>query len=425
MSVWKDYVGASDEQDTRRRRLHDDEKGERADRRRALFESAAAAVVFLAVGTLLGAGLLSTATATLRDEKSHELVRLASAATSTIDGDLHKTLTDPSMIDGPVYNRAIAALKQMARATPDIKYMYTAVLDGADIRLVLDAAEPGDNDNDGLEDRSGVWELYNDADPSMLHALGDGTIPGEATCTGQTYTDKWGTFIGGYAPIFDSNGVQVGVVGVDMDAAGYLANLADSRNHILYGAIPAVILSLGAAMSWCVLRLRLLRTDRMLTSTLAGDRDLAMTLAREMTADLAAAKEEAEAGSRAKSQFLANMSHEIRTPLTAILGYADLLHEEGDLASAPASRIRNLNTIRSAGQHLMSVINNILDLSKIEADKMIVHRTETPLMDILTEVQSFMRSRAKEKGITLCMDLQTPVPDRIISEPTHLRQIIT
>ncbi len=150
-----------------------------------------------------------------------------------------------------------------------------------------------------------------------------------------------------------------------------------------------------------------------------------ITERKKAQTDLAEARDRAEAANRAKSDFLANMSHEIRTPLTTILGYTDLLREDGDLAAAPASRVRTIETIASAGRHLMSVISNILDISKIEADRMTVLFVETPLIAILGEVESFLRPAAANKGVALAFRQETPLPERIISEPTRLRQIIT
>lgn len=137
-----------------------------------------------------------------------------------------------------------------------------------------------------------------------------------------------------------------------------------------------------------------------------------------------AARAKAESASRSKSEFLANMSHEIRTPLTAILGYADLLREDAGQTLAPMQRSQTLDTIRNAGQHLLSVINDILDLSKIEADRMTVERVDTPLVRILCEVESLMRPRAAEKGVSLALELGSLVPERIVSDPTRLRQIL-
>ncbi len=132
----------------------------------------------------------------------------------------------------------------------------------------------------------------------------------------------------------------------------------------------------------------------------------------------------AETASRAKSEFLANMSHEIRTPLTAILGFVDLLKEDGNTALAPLQRVQTIDTIQNAGTHLLSVINDILDLSKIEADMMTIESIDTPLLTILREVESLMRPRAAGKGVAIKTLLRSPVPEHIISDPTRLRQIL-
>ena len=139
---------------------------------------------------------------------------------------------------------------------------------------------------------------------------------------------------------------------------------------------------------------------------------------------LQVARNQAEAANRAKSEFLANMSHEIRTPLTAILGFADMLREDGNLDLAPVQRLHTIDTITNAGQHLLTIINDVLDLSKIEADKTMVERIETPLIEILCEVERLLSPKATGKGLTLDTKLLTPVPDRILGDPTRLRQIL-
>jgi signal transduction histidine kinase/CheY-like chemotaxis protein len=140
------------------------------------------------------------------------------------------------------------------------------------------------------------------------------------------------------------------------------------------------------------------------------------------------ARNEAEAASRAKSAFLANMSHEIRTPLTAILGYAELLAEgagvDPDPETAQQTSQGSVETIRRAGNHLLAVINDLLDLSKIEADMMTVERVETPLVRIIADVESLCRARIDRSAVELSMVFATAVPDRIVSDPTRLRQVL-
>ncbi len=137
--------------------------------------------------------------------------------------------------------------------------------------------------------------------------------------------------------------------------------------------------------------------------------------------ELQRARSEAVAANTAKSAFLANMSHEVRTPLTAILGYADLL-----LAPSPDDRERSryLLTMRRSGEHLLSIINDVLDLSKIEAGRMRLESLDCRLMDVLADVDSFIRPRASMKGITFGVDYASPVPERILTDPTRLRQVL-
>ncbi|MFG0292287.1 MAG: ATP-binding protein, partial [Phycisphaerales bacterium JB050] len=139
---------------------------------------------------------------------------------------------------------------------------------------------------------------------------------------------------------------------------------------------------------------------------------------------LAQAGERAEAANRAKSLFLANMSHEIRTPLTAILGFTDLLRDGNDETVPPAQRADAIDTIHNAGNHLLTVINDILDISKIESEKMTVESIETPIVSILLEVENLLTPRAQGKGVTYSTTLDTPIPDRIMCDPTRFRQIL-
>jgi signal transduction histidine kinase/DNA-binding NarL/FixJ family response regulator len=124
---------------------------------------------------------------------------------------------------------------------------------------------------------------------------------------------------------------------------------------------------------------------------------------------------------RVKSEFLANMSHEIRTPMTAIQGYADLLL---DMNLSASDRLNYLLTIRRNSDHLMRLLNGILDLSKIEAGKLNVERVACSPAQIVVDVASLMRVRATENALGFSVEFATPVPETIQSDPTRLRQIL-
>lgn len=137
------------------------------------------------------------------------------------------------------------------------------------------------------------------------------------------------------------------------------------------------------------------------------------------------AKAQAQAASEAKSQFLANMSHEIRTPMTAILGYADLLADEVANPEEPARCIEYVKTIRKNGEHLLSIINDILDISKIEANKLEVESIGIDPEQIVKEVIALMQVKALDRRIDLRFHIQPSIPRAIQSDPTRIRQILT
>ncbi|MCK6483286.1 MAG: response regulator [Phycisphaerae bacterium] len=137
--------------------------------------------------------------------------------------------------------------------------------------------------------------------------------------------------------------------------------------------------------------------------------------------DLMRAKEAAESSNRAKSEFLANMSHEIRTPMTSILGYTEMLL---DPTLDPSEAYQAVATIRRNSEHLLRLINDILDLSRIEANRLEVERVPCSIATLLAEVESFMRPRADAKRLELRIVTIGPLPERIDTDPTRLRQIL-
>jgi PAS domain S-box-containing protein len=142
---------------------------------------------------------------------------------------------------------------------------------------------------------------------------------------------------------------------------------------------------------------------------------------------------QAETANAAKSEFLANMSHEIRTPMTAILGFTELVENnieccttcpKHQTCNTRVQNKQNIQIVQRNGEHLLGLINDILDLSKIEASKMNVERVECHPIGIVEEVLSLMRVRAIGKGLTLEASYELPLPERIWSDPTRVRQVL-
>ena len=142
---------------------------------------------------------------------------------------------------------------------------------------------------------------------------------------------------------------------------------------------------------------------------------------KQVEASLQLAKEAAEDATRAKSRFLANMSHEIRTPLNAVLGYSQLLMTDTQLSAQQHER---MSSILNAGQRLLHLINDILDLSKIEAGALHFRQDYFDLRQELNEIIALMRTKAIAKGINLNHDIQLPAPAIIKSDRQKIGQII-
>ena len=182
----------------------------------------------------------------------------------------------------------------------------------------------------------------------------------------------------------------------------YLAHVHQTKERITEGQYE-VITKAGKKQIW--------EFSSSSLGALPDGRQLVISMALDITERIRAqramqnAKETAEYASRAKSDFLANMSHELRTPLNAIIGFAEILRDELVGTLNPEQK-ECANDIRVSGQHLLEMINDILDLSKIEAGKMVLHLESFPIVDAVQEVNAIIKALALKKNITLTLHYQ-------------------
>lgn len=199
---------------------------------------------------------------------------------------------------------------------------------------------------------------------------------------------------------------------VDGNAQAELKTLQDAFNHMLDRVQTS-----EAAIQTAQNQLE----DRVIART----QELSKEVRRRQEAQVAleSAKEAAETANQAKTEFLANMSHEIRTPLNGIMGFTEVLMNELSDISAE-DRQDYLTTIHRSGSHLVELINDILDVSKIEAGRFELERITCSPHQIISDVVSVLRVQAKEKGLQLEYELATALPQMIESDPSRLRQLL-
>jgi signal transduction histidine kinase/CheY-like chemotaxis protein len=191
----------------------------------------------------------------------------------------------------------------------------------------------------------------------------------------------------------------------------------------IWAILLQAILTGGVPVAQVVRRLQeTLAESRRTQQELRGYKEDLELLVQDRTADLVEARDEALAANRAKGVFLANMSHDLRTPLNAILGFARLTREAEDL---PEHHREKVEIIERSGEHLLDLINDLLDLAKVEAGKLTLEEAPADLTDLLSEVAELMRVRAEEKGLKLYVDQSEAFPRHALIDAVKLRRILT
>lgn len=344
----------------------------------------------------------------------------------------HARLNWETPQDFPHYQQLLQTQQQWLRNLPAIENIYTLRRDPfGQLRYVVDS---GSSRTDHGESESMLLgEPCLEEQPGMHAAL-----LGERVFDERRAGDRWRAIISAYEPLYDAQGKVEGLLGVDFRAADYRWQLQLARGlPLIVAAILQGVLLLS--MTALLGLMRRSQDQQVAQAELENSNNELLRIQRELETHteqltqqnmaLTLARHKAEEAVKIKSEFLANMSHELRTPLTAILGYADLLNASLDPASTERrdpnfDPLRALSTVQRNGQHLLELINDVLDFSKLEAHKVSIERTQIPAQQIVSEIVSLLRIRARDKGLALSVQYQSAIPQTIRTDALRLRQIL-
>ena len=342
------------------------------------------AVFMLAANAFLGFILSNQSKNAMKTLIQNRMLDIANTAADMLDGDVLKSLKaeDKGTAGYQQVNDTLAFFQNNI----ELKYIYCIqVLGEKEFVFSVDPTieDPGE---------FGSPIVYTDA----LYKASKGNPAVDE----EPYSDAWGRFYSAYSPVFDSSGNLAGIVAVDFDATWYDEQIANQ----MYSITACMTISLLLCILLVVVVTRQLRQR-----------------VKDMTKDLTHALEAAQVASKAKTVFLSNMSHEIRTPMNAIIGLDHIALENPNLPNITRDYLKKID---ASAKHLLSIINDILDVSRIESGKMTIRHEEFSFSEMLEQVNAIIGSQCKDKGLNYDFQIIGKPKDYYVGDDVKLRQVL-
>lgn len=392
-----------------------------------------AGVMTLLIALVSSSVLYQLALDSLRSELRENLMRIAKAAATVVDVEAHGQFRSPVQEQGGAYEAAIRPLERIRVAAGDVRFIYTCVAVSNEVRFILDPTPAGDLDKDGTDDKSHIMQVYENPSKNLAGALKSG----KAAADVEPYRDAWGTFISGYAPFFTPDGRVAGVVGVDLDAAGFMGRLASMRRAAWAGTFLALLLSVVAGVGYFRLQARIDHFRRQISDMNAelgrkvAERTEELALARaslekevverrRSETEALQAKRAAEQANRAKSGFLATMTHELRTPMNGVIGMANVLLG----TSLDEDQTECAQIIKTSGESLLAVVDNILDYTMVEGEELGTEVLPYDPREVVQTVVDTLKGRAQDKRLDMVVNMASDLPGQLVSDVARARQVL-